>query len=70
MKINRIITQRDYNIAAPFKIVYEWEDILSEKSNIPLYKETSFHFHKIYCSYTGSTIFCHLILRNKKAAYC
>lgn len=48
MKINRIITQRNYNIAAPFKIVYEWEDILSEKSNIPLYKETSFHFHKIY----------------------
>lgn len=48
MKLKRIISQRDYNIAAPFKIVYEWEDILSEKGNISLYKETSFRFHIVY----------------------
>ena len=48
MKLQKIISQRNYNSAAPFKIVYEWENIISDKGNINLYKETSFHFHKIY----------------------
>lgn len=48
MKLSRIISQRNYNIAAPFKIVYEWEDILSQKGKISLYKETSFHFLRMY----------------------
>ena len=36
MKLQKIISQRNYNSAAPFKIVYEWENIISDKGNINL----------------------------------
>ena len=48
MKLQNIITQRNYNIAAPFKIVYEWEDIIAQNGKISLRYEKASHFHKVY----------------------
>ena len=44
MKLQKIISQRNYNSAAPFKIVYEWENIISDKGNIIYIKKLPFIF--------------------------
>lgn len=46
MQLKYIHTQREYNRAAPFNIVYEWEDIISKNTGIAIKKLTSFHFHR------------------------
>lgn len=42
MKIEKIITERGYQDWPSFDLVYEWEDIIADKLNIPLYLKNKF----------------------------
>lgn len=42
MKIEKIITERGYQDWPSFDLVYEWEDIIAEKLNIPLFFKNKF----------------------------
>ena len=50
MKLQKIISQRNYNSAAPFKIVYEWENIISDKGNINLKVSHNFPYDRASCN--------------------
>ena len=66
MKINQILSRRGYEIFQYWDIVNEWEDVLSQKLQVPIVNEPAFLGNQIM---KGFPFLYRVFTRNKKSLY-